>query len=71
MGWDMGIWMVFTLIFWILLIAGIVFLITWLVQRAVGTESRMEETALEILKKRYAKGEIAKAEFEEKKRDLV
>ncbi len=29
------------------------------------------ESALEILKKRYARGEINKAEYEEKKKDLV
>ncbi len=33
-------------------------------------ESRDSETPLEILKKRYAKGEITKDEFEDMKRDL-
>ncbi len=33
-------------------------------------ENRGSGTALEILKKRYAKGEIAKNEFEQMKRDL-
>ncbi|MBI4715245.1 MAG: SHOCT domain-containing protein [Nitrospirae bacterium] len=73
-GWGggMGLWMVFGLFLWILLIAGIVLFVVWLVQKtAGGGERRAEETALEILKKRYAKGEISKAEYEEKKRDIL
>ena len=35
-----------------------------------NNQSRDSETPLEILKKRYAKGEINKEEFEDMKRDL-
>ena len=70
--WGMG-WfgMIFMMIFWILLIVGLVFLIRWLIQ----TTSRGREDiqsgsrAIEILKERYARGEINKQEFEEKRRD--
>ena len=57
-----------------LLIAGIVLLIVWLVrQSSAGSagSSNREETAMDILKKRYAKGEIDKEEFEQMKRDIT
>ncbi len=56
------------LIFWILLIIGLVLLIKYL--WAGRGDKRGEESALEILKKKYARGEISKEEFEEKKKDL-
>ena len=34
------------------------------------SESKDSETAIDILKKRYAKGEITKEEFDQMKRDL-
>ncbi len=64
--------MLLGIVFWILLIVGIVLLVVWVVQKAVGGGAdRLEEPALEILKKRYARGEISKEEYEEKKRDLL
>jgi putative membrane protein len=58
-------------IFWILVIIFIVAIIRWAVRG--GRHSRWEgkDSAIEILKERYAKGEIDKKEFEEKMKDLV
>jgi len=56
------------LIFWVLVIIGLVLLIKYLWES--GGARREQESALEILKKRYARGEISKEEFEEKKKDL-
>jgi putative membrane protein len=67
-GMGSGIW-ILGFIFWILILAGLVLLVKYLWQGA-GVKGA-EESALEILKKRYAKGEINKEEFEEKKKDLI
>jgi putative membrane protein len=68
-GWGMGFGGgLFMILFWIVVIIGVVFLVR-LVMRGTKEEGR-QETALDILKKRYAKGEISKEKFEEKKKDI-
>lgn len=52
-----------------LVIVGIVFLVRVLVGGR-GSTSAKEETAIDILKKRYARGEIDADEFARRKRDL-
>jgi len=70
----MGLWGgLMMLVFWIVVIVGIVILLKWLIEqtKSSSTHPAEKETALDILKKRYAKGEIGKEEFEEKKKDLI
>ncbi len=55
--------------FWVLIIACGVWLVLWLARR-MGIVGPVRETPLDILKARYARGEITKAQFEETKRDL-
>ena len=66
-------WHIIMIVFWIAVIVGIIFLIRWLILSARnGTKGpNREDSALEILRKRYAKGEINREEFEEKKKDLL
>lgn len=68
MGGPWGIVMMFMMfLFWILVIVGIVLAVRWLVTEG---KERRRDSALEILRQRYARGEINKEEFEAKKKDL-
>jgi putative membrane protein len=68
-GWVMGI---INIIFWIVVIIGVIYLIKWLSASSKQDDrsTKSENTALDILRERYAKGEINKEEFEEKKKVL-
>ena len=73
-GWGMG-WFggIFMILFWILILIGLVFVIKWLIQSTNKgrDDGQSGYRALEILKERYARGEIDKAQFEDMKRDLA
>jgi len=64
--WGIGM-MLMMLVFLGLVIAALVLGIRWLVTQ--GREPRTD-SALDILRQRYARGEINKEEFETKKREL-
>jgi len=55
------------LAFWVLLILGVIALIRYFARSGQSSE---DKTPLDILKERYARGEINKKEFEEMKNDL-
>ena len=67
--WGAGglVMMFMMLVFWGLVIAGVVLGLRWLAGQ--GRVAPRDE-ALEILRQRYARGEITKEEFETRKRDL-
>lgn len=60
----------FMWIFWIAVLIALFFFIKWVVQQKPG-DQRAGENAMGVLKKRYARGDIDKEEFEQKKKDLL
>jgi len=77
MGWGGGFGFGFGWIFMILFWGLIIWAIVALLRGGMGHgfcghngQAHREKTPLDILKERYAKGEINKEEFEAKKRDL-
>lgn len=85
-GWMMGPWMmgqpfvggfwwmwIMMAFFWVLIIGGVVWLVVRLTQQAetagAGPRTRGGR-ALEILRERYARGEISRDEYERMRRDL-
>ena len=71
-GWHMMNGGYAGLFMWILLIVGIILIVFLVMQlsKDKGGGATPHESALDILKKRYARGEITKEEFEQMKQDL-
>lgn len=72
-GWghmmDYGYGGIFMWIIFLIVIGVAVYLIVQ-ATKSKGLESPFRETPMEILKKRYARGEITKEEFDKMKKDL-
>ena len=71
-GWG-GHWFggLLVLLFWVLVVVGVVAIARWLVARPGSGPRPGPESPLEILKRRYAAGEIDRAEFEERRKDIL
>jgi putative membrane protein len=68
-GWGIGfgfVGLLMQVIIWVAIIYGII----WFIKSMKNGKMGGADTALEILKQRYAKGEITKKEFEEMKKDI-
>jgi len=64
-GMGLGMW-----IFWILLIVIVIALVKMFAGRVSGSTTASRESPLEILKGRYARGEIDEEEFERRRKEL-
>ncbi len=65
-GWGGGFFMWIVVV---ILVAAIIYLV--LRQRDITSGSGKEQDALEILKKRYARGELTKQEYDRMRKDLL
>ncbi len=65
--WGIGM-MLMMLVMWGLVIVGLVLGVRWLLAQGRASQP---DAALDILRQRYARGEIDKEEFEARKRDLA
>jgi putative membrane protein len=77
LGWGIGM-MVLSLLFWVVVVAGLGAGVWWLVRHGSREPQDRETTgvsgstdaAAEILRQRFARGEIDREEFEERRRVL-
>jgi putative membrane protein len=75
-GWGYGImgWLgpIMMLVFWGLIILALILVVRWLWSSSQKKPEQVkQESPLDILKRRYASGEIDREEFELKKKDLA
>lgn len=70
-GWGGGFGMGLMIFLWFLVIALIVTLIWFLIRKGSNSSGKPEnESTLEILKNRYARGEINEEEFRKMKKEI-
>lgn len=69
-GWGMGFGWIFMLLFWVIVIIGIVAAVRWFGPAPRHHHEAPRKTALDILHERYARGEIEREEYQQKRQDL-
>jgi len=69
-GWGPGFGWIFMILFWGVVIVGIVAIVRWVREERSERSAPRGRTSLDVLRERYARGEIEREEFEQKRRDL-
>ncbi|MDA8095244.1 MAG: SHOCT domain-containing protein [Betaproteobacteria bacterium] len=67
-GWGFG--GIFMMLWWALIIGGIVILVRWLSGASAPFRRHADKTALELLAERYARGEIPRDTYEQMRHDI-
>ena len=73
MMWDghhPGIWLLFGTIWMLIFWGAIIWAIVWGIGQVSGGGRRSEDDPLEIARRRYARGEITKEQYEQLRHDL-
>jgi putative membrane protein len=71
MMWGISGMMGFMVIGWLLVLALLVAVVWWLTTNARRARFSGRDDALDILRERYARGEISREEFEARRKDLA
>jgi putative membrane protein len=69
MFWDHGLgmgWMMVSWLVWLVIIVAVV----WVATRAMSGGTRLDESPESILKRRYARGDIEREEYERRLSDI-
>ena len=66
-GWGMGLGM---WVIWLVIVVAFILIVKLVVDHSGTRSSRQDETAVEILQKRFARGEIDADEYERRKKEL-
>jgi putative membrane protein len=64
-GWGMGIGWIWMVLVWVIILTGIAYVV-----RKASCRPANHESPLDLLKKRYARGELTKDEFDRMRNDI-
>ncbi len=74
-GWGYGGYGAFNMLLWPIILIAIIVGVVWFVRKDSATDGQTPPTrrpsGLDVLEERYARGEIGRDEYLEKKRDLT